>query len=80
LWSSSSFAHGLAQERRVVAGERRDDEHGRLRLDLLQRRQVVGEALEASSRQKGFSTATCSCTATSLPSIRTERMSNSGFS
>jgi len=36
--------------------------------------------LKRSSRQKGFSTATRSCTATWTPSTSIERMSNSGFS
>ena len=36
--------------------------------------------LKRSSRQNGFSIATCSCTATSAPSTSIERMSNSGFS
>ena len=36
--------------------------------------------LKRSSRQKGFSIATRSCTATAVPSTSIERMSNSGFS
>ena len=43
------LAHGFAQQRRVVAGEWRDDENRRLRLDALERRQVVGETLEAEA-------------------------------
>jgi hypothetical protein len=40
-------AHGVAQQRGVVAGQRRDDEHGRIVLQLLQCFDLVAVALEA---------------------------------
>ena len=40
-------AHGVAQQGGVVAGQRRDDQHGRIVLEVAQLVFVVGEALEA---------------------------------
>ena len=41
-------AHRVAQQRGVVAGQRRNDQHGRLALEPRQRGGIVGEALEAA--------------------------------
>ena len=45
-------AHGVAQQRGVVARQRRHDQHRRLALELFQRGRIVGEALEAQQLAK----------------------------
>ena len=46
------FAHGLAQQRRVVPGQRCYHQHGGLRLHPGERGQVIGETLESQQPAK----------------------------
>ena len=55
LWSCSRLAHGVAQQRRVVARQRRHDQHGRLRPSCAS--SAVGSSvkrLKRSRRQNGL--------------------------
>ena len=47
-------AHGVAQQRGVMARQRRHDQHRRLHLQLFQRRRIVREALEAQQLAEGL--------------------------
>jgi hypothetical protein len=60
-------AHGVAQQRGVVARQRRHHQHRGLVFITSSTAGLSVKRLKRSRRQKGLVIATCSCTATSTP-------------
>jgi hypothetical protein len=80
LWSLEHGAHRVAQQRGVVARQRRHDQHHRLALEFGQGGAVVGEALEAAQFAKRLVDFDPLEDGHVHPSTSTVRMPNSGFS
>jgi hypothetical protein len=71
---------GVAQQRRMVARQRRHHQHRGLLFIASSALALSVKRLKRSRRQNGFFIATCSCTATSTPSTVACVMPNGGFS